>query len=225
MVLAGKVFVIREEAGLDDIAAKLRDFKVEEEKGDIKLVREVRDIKIKGEDLHAIFSQDQVREIYHRGKKISTPCTLETPIVFSKFKKKIFLIVVEKKPLANSIANQLSKILFIVPGVIVEAKIPPDAFRRFHEEHFEDTKIIFFDDVDIPNVDKLSLYGSALADTGLYHDYLKHGKVWYIVIKPKEYNSIIGITRNSVITFFSKAEVSDLIEYIKREILPLIPQG
>jgi hypothetical protein len=223
MVLAGKVFLVKEEIDLDGIAARLKGFRAEG-KEEIGLVTEIKDLKLEGEDIHAIFSQDRLIDIYHHGKKATMPITIEAPLIFSNHEGRIILTIVEKKPIANSIANQLSKILFITAGAIVEAKIPPETFRKFHEENFEDTKIVFFDDVDIPNVEKLSLYGSGLADTGLYQDYLKHGKVWYVVIKPKQYPSVVGVTRNSVITFFSKAEVGDLMDYVKKEIFPLIPQ-
>jgi hypothetical protein len=221
MVLAGKIFILNEEISLTDIAHKFKGYKVEK-KEEISLITEIKDIHLE-EDLRANFSQDELIEVYHRGKKVSIPSTKDVPLIFSKTDERIFLIIVEKKHLANKIASQLSKILFISPDSIVEAKIPPDVFRKFHEEHFEDTKIVFFDDVDVPNVEKLSLYGSFLADTNLYHEYLKHGKVWYVVLKPKGYSSVVGVTRNCVITFFGNVNIEDFVEYAKKEIFPLIP--
>lgn len=222
MVMAGKVFLVKEDVELKWIAAKLKGFRVEEGGEEQPLLREVEELRWDGKDLAATFAQDQLMEVYHRGESTETPYTTETPVVFTEHGNRVFLIVVEKKPLANRIANQLSRILFIDIGRIVEAKIDPEAFRHFHEENFEDTKIVFFDEVDIPGVSKLSLYGTELGDTGLYHDYLKHGKIWYIVIKPRGYSSIVGVTRNCVVTFFSQAEVRELVEYVKEEILPRV---
>jgi len=226
MVLAGKIFLVKEASEIGSIAAKLKGFKSEEvvELGEKKvpLITEIRDLKMVGDDLHGVFSQDFLIEVSHHGVVVSTPITSEAPFLFSRYKDSLLLVILEKKLRANNIANQLSKILFITTGMVVEARIPPEIFRRFHEENFEDTKVIFFDDVDIPNVNKLSLYGSGLANTSLYVDYCGHGKVWYIVLKPKKYGIIVGVTRNCVVTMFSKAEREELVDYMKREVFPLI---
>ncbi|NWG09822.1 MAG: hypothetical protein HXX80_05935 [Nitrososphaerales archaeon] len=226
MVIAGKVFIVREEIDLLAMASKLKDFRTEEtqkfDDRELKLITEIDDVKMVGETLHGRYSQDRVVTIYHRGKRIPTIRTIEATFVFSNYQDRVFLTVLEKKLLANNIANQLSKILFITTGHVLEARITPDIMRSFHEQNFEDTKVVFFDDVDIPNVNKLSLYGSGLADTTLYNDYCNHGKVWYIVIKPKKYGFIVGITRDGVVTIFSRVEDNDYINYVTNEIYPLI---
>ncbi len=53
-------------------------------------------------------------------------------------------------------------------------------------------------------------------------DHLKHGKIWYIVLKSKRYGSVVGLTRNGVVTIFSKASKDDFINYVKGEIIDLI---
>lgn len=227
MVLAAKVFIIKADVDLDTIAIKLKDYRVEEEvelEGrKLRLLTEVRDLNIGEGHLQAVFSQDQIINVYQRGKPTPILKTIEAPILFTYHKDYIVLIVLEKKQRANSIANILSKHLFITTGKVVEAKIPPEALQSFHEQSYEDTKVIFFDDVDVPSVEKLSLYGSALADTSLYADYLAHGKLWYVVIKSKKYGYVVGLTRNAVVTIFSKIDEQEFIDYIKKEVLPLIP--
>ncbi|MEM3068972.1 MAG: hypothetical protein QXH58_03570, partial [Nitrososphaerales archaeon] len=167
MVTAGKVFIVKEEIDVDTIASKLKDFKTEEiqkfDDRELKLITEISDMKMVTDALQGKYSQDQVITIYHRGESIPTVKTIEAPFIFSEYEGKVLLTVLEKKMQANSIANQISKILFLTTGHIVEARIAPDVMRRFHEQNFEDTKVVFFDDVDIPNVNKLSLYGSGLA--------------------------------------------------------------
>lgn len=226
MVLAAKVFDIKEETDLDSIALKLKGYSVtdifEQEGTRLELVTEVKDLSSTAGALQGSFSQDQVIGVSHRGKITYIPKTIEAPFVFNQRGSRILLIVLEKKQLANNIANQLSKLLFISTGKIVEAKIPPDVLKTFHEENFDDTKVIFFDDVDVPNVEKLSLYGSALGNTTLYSDYLSHGKLWYTVIKSKRYGYIVGLTRSSVITVFSRIEKQDFLTYATDEILPLL---
>ena len=226
MVLAGKIFLIREESDLETIAVKLRDYKtsetVEENGRKFELITAVDDLKMGPDYLQGTFSQDNLIMIYHRREVIPTPRTMVAPFIFNKVDDRILLSVLEKKQKANNVANSLSKILFITTGQIVEARIAPERLRKFHEENFEDTKIIFFDDVDVPNVDKLSLYGSGLGNTTLYADYLKHGKLWYTVLKSKKYGYIVGVTRNCVVTVFSRIEEPEFVSYISKEIFPLI---
>jgi len=230
MVLAGKLFRLEEDvdADLHTIAAKLKGFKSEDKikdnDKDVSLITEIKDLRLTGDSLHGTFIQDQLLDVYHHGERVHIPTTSEAPFFFVEQKQKgrIVLTVMEKKARANNIANQLSKILFITTGKIVEVGIEPARFVRFHEDNFEDTKVIFFDDVNLPNIKKLSLYGSALGDTSLYVDHLKHGKIWYIVLRSKRHGTVVGVTRNGVVTIFSKAKKEDFIDYVRDEIIGLI---
>jgi len=226
MVFAGKVFVVKEKEDLATLASKLKDYRVEEEvdvgEKRLSLLTEIREVRREGEDLHGIFTQDRVEEVPRRGEIVPIIRTMEAPLLFATEGGRTLLLILEKKQKANNIANQLSKILFITAGQIVEAKIPPETFHRFHEENLEDTKVIFFDNIDLPNINKLSLYGSALADTPLYANYLEHGDIWYTVIRAKRYGLIVGVTRHAVVTLFSRVERREFIEYVRKEIFPLI---
>jgi hypothetical protein len=227
MVIAGKIFQVDDDIDLHTIAGKLKGFKSEEklEGEDISLITEIKDLRLTEDSLFGTFIQDQLMDVYHHGERVHVPSTSEAPFFFVEQdaqKGRIVLAIMDKKARANNIANQLSKILFITTGKIVEVRIEPARFVRFHEDNFEDTKVIFFDDVDIPNVKKLSLYGSALGDTSLYVDHLKHGKIWYVVLKSKRYGIVVGVTRNGVVTIFSKATKDDFINYVRDEIIGLI---
>lgn len=226
MVTAGKVFRLMENLDIGTIAAKLKGFKREDEfvEEDIHslLLTEIRDLAIRGNMLYGTYSQDQITYIYHHGERKPTPKTLEIPFVFVQEKERTLLLVIERKLLANNIANRLSEALFITSGYITEAKISPEALRDFHERNPEDTKVIFFDNVDIPNISKLSLYGSGLLNTALYNDYLKHGNIWYVVVTTRKYESVVGITRNAIITIFNTIDRDDYIRYAINEIFPII---
>jgi hypothetical protein len=231
MVLAGKLFLVEEDVDLQGLAAKLKGFKAEEQlkDEDISLITEIKDLRLEGDSLYGTFIQDQLLDVYHRGERVRVPTTSEAPFFFVTGEQKqeqnrswTVLTIMEKKARANNIANQLSKILFITTGKIVEVRIEPARFERFHEDNFEDTKVIFFDDVDIPNIKKLSLYGSTLGNTSAYIDNLKHGKIWYIVLKSKRHGIVVGVTRNGVVTIFSKAIKDDFIRYVKDDIIELI---
>jgi len=226
MVLAGKVFKIKEDVDLVTISGKLKGYRQEEEFSHadekVTLITEIGDLVLGSDYLEGTFFQDIPFTVKHRGGERLVIKTIEAPFLFQINGERMLLVILEKKRTANNIANQLSKILFISTGSVVEAKILPETLRKFHEANPEDTKVIFFDGVDIPNVDKLSLYGSQLADTALYNEYLTHGTIWYIVFKSRKYGIVAGVTRNSVVTAFSEVRPREFLEYIKEEIFPLI---
>jgi hypothetical protein len=228
MVVAGKVFRLSEPLTLDEIASRLEGYLVEEpyEEGDYKftLVTEVVGLLPKPDEnmLKGVYSHDYVIHVFHRGKVAPLPRTIEALFSFAQREDSTFLTVVEKKRLANFIANKLSEILFDRVGGIVEARIPPETLRDFHLKNPEDTKITFFDNVDIPNVNKLSLYGPDLINTSIFEDYCKHGDLWYVVARAKEYGYVVGITRDASVTIFNLTDKEKYLEYVAKEVYPLI---
>jgi hypothetical protein len=226
MVLAGKVFLVRENYDMDTLAEKLKAFRIETdtsvEEKEFKLISEITDLSAGKGSLEGKFSFDTVFIVPHRGEAVPVPRTYEAPFSFNMQKDRMFLTVYDKKNRANNIANEMSKAVFMSLGQVVEARIDPETLRKYHEANFDDTKVIFYSDVDIPNISKLSLYGAELGNTSLYSDYLTHGKLWYIVFKSKAYGYVFGLTRNCILTGFSKMEMSEFGSFIRAEILPLI---
>jgi len=232
-VLAAKIFRLREDAGLDLIARKLKDFREEEpyerEGKKLKLTAEVLDLKLQGDSLAGVFSRDFVLSRYYKRGLVETVVTEEVPFWIRRSKGRTFLVVLApskargvRKLLTDYVANKFSEVLFIKSGAIVEARITHEALRELHESNPRATKLIWFDDVDIPNIGKLALAGSGLADTRLYRDYLEHGKIWYVVFEVQKRGLVVGITRNCVVTMFSRMERKDFIDYVLKEVLPLI---
>jgi len=226
LVTAGKVFRLTEAVSLSDVAAKLKGFRTEEEyeEGDYKfsLVTEIMNLTPKANNVTGVYSHDYVLHVFHRGKVVPLPKTVEAMFSFALHGKQLFLTVVEKKRLANFIANKLSEIVFERVGGIVEARIAPETLRGFHTKNPEDTKITFFDNVDIPNVDKLSLYGPDLVGTSLFDEYSKHGDLWYIVARAREYGYVVGVTRDTSVVVFNLTDKNKFLEYVTKEIYPLI---
>ncbi len=228
MVVAGKIFKLTQPVTIADLAAKLDGYHVEEnyEEGDykFKLISEVTNLQPKRALLTGVYSTDYVLHVFHRGTSAPLPRTVEAMFSFAHEGDTMFLAVVEKKRDANLIANKLSEILFEKVGVIVNARIEPATLKAFHDRNPEDTKITFFDNVDIPNVDKLSLYGPDLNNTSLFEDYLKHGNLWYVVARSKETGYVVGITRDSSVTIFNMtpADKNKFVEYVAKEIYPII---
>jgi len=235
LVLPAKIFEIKSEVNLFFAAQKLKDFREEEiyktTSGEIvTLVSEILDLKLDGDTISGIFSRDFVRSRVYRRRVIETPTTEESPFWIKKFGNRFFLIVLApstarglKKLLTNYVANKFSKILFIKPNVILEVEIPHEKLKALHESNPEATKLIWFDNVDMPGVEKLCLAGSDLTDTSLYQEYLKHGKIWYVVFEVQRRGIVVGVTRNCIVTLFSKSSTEDFVKYIIEEIISLIP--
>ena len=226
MVVAGKIFKLTEQVPIVDIATKLDDYRTEEnyEEGDYNftLVTEVAGLLPKENTLTGIYSHDYVMHVFHRGKTAPLPRTIEALFSFAQVEATTFLTIVEKKSVANFVANKLSEILFDKVGSIVEARIPPETLREFHLKNPDDTKITFFDNVDIPNVNKLSLYGPDLINAQLFEEYTKHGDLWYVVARSKETGYVVGVTRDASVTIFNLTDKNKYVEYVNKEIYPTI---
>ncbi|MFB6216865.1 MAG: hypothetical protein ABEJ72_07855 [Candidatus Aenigmatarchaeota archaeon] len=229
MVSSAKIFRVAEETDLGSIARKLKDYREEEpyESGNqtLSLITEVTDLESDGDTLDGVYTKDTLVSVYHRDGEIEVPKTDETRIVFQKRKGEIFLVVLGEKGKANRIANQISEILFLSAGGIVEAKIPEETLKELHESNPRATKVIYFDNVDIPDVGKMALYGNSLADSSLYQEYLDHGNIWYAVFEIEERGVTVGVTRNSVVVLFSKLEPDEFVDFLLDDLLSLVSTG
>lgn len=233
MVLVAKIFEVKEHLDMSTAARKLKHFREEEPRQvggkEVALTTEVVDLKMEAGALRGVFSKDFVLSRYYKRGLVETVVTEEVPFIFRSREGRVFLIVLApskargvKKLLTNYVANRLSEILFIKTGAIVEARINHETLKTLHESNPRATKLIWFDNVDIPDIGKLALAGSGLADTNLYHEYLKHGQIWYVVFEVQRRGMTVGITRNCVVTLFTRVEVEEFLGYIVEEVLPLI---
>jgi len=226
LVSVAKMFEFREEMSLSEVAKRLKDYSVQEifstEEKDLELLTEIKDLQVRKNQLRGLFSRDKVVMINQRGNILPIVKTIEAPLVIHELQEKMLLSVLQEKYFANSVASVLSQILFVTFGGIVEAQIPSETLQEFHERNPDATKVIFFDDIDIPNVDRLALYGSALKDSTLYEQYLSHGKIWYVVYTSRPRGLVFGLTRNCVVTCFSKIDEQELVDYVEDEIFSLI---
>ncbi|MGD2200876.1 MAG: hypothetical protein PVJ38_04495 [Candidatus Bathyarchaeota archaeon] len=232
MVLPAKTFEIKEELSLRQIGEKLQGFREEEEyEGEetLTLVTEILDFEEEEGSISGVFSRDFVKTRRYKRRVMETPVTEEAPFWVKPYENRIFLTVVApsvargvKKLLTNHVANTLSEVVFGVAGAIVEVRIPDDILQQLHESNPRATRLIWFDDVDIPSVDKLCLSGQSLADTELYQDYMEHGRIWYVVFEIQKRGITVGITRNCVVTLFSKKTLLEFIEYIVEDVLTLV---
>ncbi len=224
MVLTFKIFEVVEEFDLATIASKLKNYKlleVEEIDGrEVEVGVEVRDLEMSEGRLVGVVEESFVISLRYRGEEFRAPISVPTRFEFYPYEDRLLLIIAAKKPRANRIALLFSSILSAKKSAILEAQIPAETLKTLHEEKPGSTKVVFFDNVKLPGVDKLSLYGEQLADTSLYNEYLKLGKVWYVVFEAEE-GLVVGITRNCVIVFFSKIDEDTALDYIREKVIPL----
>ncbi len=225
MPTAGKVFVSTDYKKLADVAAALEGFKVEEEyaEGDFKLtlLTEVANVSINDNVLTGLYSYDHIVYNYHRGKVAPAAATKEVLFSMNEYQNRLYLSVVDKKAIANRVANRLSEITFGEMGVIVEARILPETLKKFHIANREGTKVIFFENMDIPNINKLSLYGPDLVDTKLFKEYDKIGDPWYVLAKSKKFGYTVGLVRDGSVTIFNTVDQAQYLQYVREDIIPM----
>lgn len=225
MPTAGKVFVSTEHMPLQDISARLEGYREEEEyeEGEValELVTEVANVSVEEEILTGLYSYDYVVHNYHRGKVLPSPATKEVLFAFTDLEGRTYLAVVDKKAIANRIANRLSEIAFGEMGVIVEARILPDTLKEFHLANPESTRVIFFENMDIPNINKLSLYGPDIVGTSLFEEYTARGDPWYVLTKSKRHGHTVGVVRDGSVTLFNTVDQGQYLQYVREEILPM----
>ena len=226
MVLPVKVFEVR---GLEgDPRDTLMGWREVEELEDeeTQLVTEVIDLEQVEDTVTGVFTRDFMRERVYRRRTRMTPETEEAPFWIAPHEGRHFLIVMApsvargvKKMLSNHVAVKIGEILNVD---IRESRITSETLQRLHEGNPKATNLIWFDNVDIPSVNKLCLSGEGIADTGLYKDYMDHGMIWYVVFKSLAKGYTVGVTRSAVVTNFSKSTVDEYIAFIREDILKLI---
>ncbi|UCD44374.1 MAG: hypothetical protein JSV27_09620 [Candidatus Bathyarchaeota archaeon] len=225
MPTAGKVFVSTEFMPLSDISVTFEGFRVEDsyEEGEVNLdlVTEVANVSLEDEFLTGLYSYDYVVHNYHRGKVLPSPATKEVLFAFTVLEERVYLTVVDKKAIANRLANRLSEIAFGEMGVIVEARILPETLKEFHLANPESTRVIFFENMDIPNINKLSLYGPDIVGTSLFKEYDAMGDPWYVLTKSKRHGHTVGLVRDGSVTLFNSVDQGQYLQYVKEEILPM----
>jgi len=210
---------------LAEISAGLEGFREEEQytegEVELELVTEVVNVSVTEDILTGLYSYDYVVHNYHRGKILPSPATKEVLFAFTEHEGRTYLTVVDKKAIANRLANRLSEIAFGEMGVIVEARILPETLKEFHLENPESTKVIFFENMDIPNINKLSLYGPDIVGTSLFEEYGARGDPWYILTRSKKYGHTVGVVRDGSVTLFNSVDQGQYLQYIKEEIIPM----
>lgn len=224
--MPGKIFKLRELLELTTLKSGLQGYQVtekfSEDQYEFDLVTEITNLVQNENNLTGLYLHDIVTYAYHRGKAVPIPQTIEAFFNFTPREEDTLLTILQEKWTAGRIANEFSRLLFDRKGSISEAEIPAEALQSFHERNPEGTKVVFFDHMGIPNLDKLSLYGPDLFETDLFDNYTGKGDLWYIVITSKKRGHVVGITRNAIVVIFNKVTQKEYLDYVTNEVFPLI---
>jgi hypothetical protein len=224
MPTAGKLFIHVEDLDLDAAAESLsswRESEVYETPDDrYDLLTNVEEVEHDGEELRGIFMYDDIATYTWRGVLSSIPYTKEAPFVFTKQEEKWYLIVMAPKAIANRTANILSTILHGEQGFIVEPMIRSDNFDDF-QKGTDATKIMFFDEIETPNLDKATLYGGNVHQTDFFGNLVSVGRPWYVVGKTKQRGWTVGIVRDGAVVVFNTIDATSFVEFVKDKIIPM----
>jgi len=221
-----KSFVAAEPLSVEEVAAKLRGYGIYEavEVGgrEVQVGFGVPELRLERGELVGRFEESFVATLRYRGEELQVPVTVQTEFRFQEVGGRLFLTVAARKARANRVASRLSAAVAAGRrrGVFLEALIPEGAFRGLYESRPQSVRVVVFTDVRLPDVGKLTLYGSQLASSGLYSEYLRLGRVWYVVFET-ERGHVVGLTRNCIVTFFSRVDPEEAYEYVRSSILPL----
>jgi len=225
MPKAGKVFIYREELSIEEISGLLEGWRESEHvqfNGDsYDLLSDIQNLHLNEGELTGLYQYDYVISPIYRGTIQHIPVTDEASFLFTEHEHKTFLLVMAKKSMANSVANKFSLILHEEMGTIVEAMIHPSVLTGFYQDA-DGTKILLFDNIEIPNMDKATLYGENVVQTNFHGDFASVGDPWYIVAKTKKRGYTVGLVRDGSVVVFSAVDESQFVEYVKDEIMPLV---
>ncbi len=221
MPTAGKIFRYREDLSLEEINEKLEGYEVSigSEEG-IPLITDIPTLRLSEDELEGLYRYDGVVIHRHRSGLQVTPMTTDAPFIFKHKEGEIFVIIIAKKVVANKVANELSKILHGEVGAIVEVMINPRAVEHFYEAG-EGTKVLFLDEMTIPNMKKLAMYGENVLQTNLFGEYSEDGEPWYVVVKTKT-GYTAGLVRDAAVTVFNLVDMLTFLSFLEESIFPLI---
>jgi hypothetical protein len=224
MPVSAKIFLYVEDLELPELHKRLKGwrevelYEVPDERFD--LLTNIEELHYDEEELVGVYKYDRVAHHSWRGVDRWTPFTVEAPFLFTEQEGRRFVIILAPKDVANRAANMLSMILHEEQGTIVEPTIRSDSFNEFRGGT-EATKIMLFDDIEIPNMDKTTLYGDNVAQTDFYGNLVGIGRPRYMVGKTKKRGWTVGIVRDAAIVVFNTVDEGSFIEFLKDKILPM----
>ncbi|MBU0777647.1 hypothetical protein KKF82_05275 [Patescibacteria group bacterium] len=224
MPTSGKILRYREDLTLEEMQEKLQGYEyvlnVDDGEYQGDLVSNIEHLMIGDDELAGLFRFDTLTAVHHRsGVKVFAKTT-DAPFIFLKYEGEILLVVRAKKSIANSVANSLSMILHGELGTITEITLDSGALEAFCSRA-ETTKVLLLQDLTIPNLNKLTLYGADVLQTDLHGEFRGEGAPHYFVAKTKSGHTV-GIVDDASVTMFDSVDSSQYQAFLEEEIFPML---
>ncbi len=225
MPTTGKLYLYTPEYEPSEMVKKLEGYNKETIEmyctENIALGTRIINVEVSHERVMGFYEKDAVEIKQYRGVDRATPYTKSAKFIFFMEEENPYLVVLGNKGLADTIANELSILLHEQTGYILEPILNLRGIRELYERG-EATKVIFFDDVEIPNLDKATIYGTNLIQTDFYGRFIDVGNPWWVIYKHRSTEMVVGIHKKALICIFSTCTEAEYLEYITENVVPLV---
>ena len=108
------------------------------------------------------------------------------------------------------------------PDLVFNCRIPTAAIEEFLLNHPHIKKMSGWRDLNIPGINKSSLYGPDLDQSEQTQLYDEHGRKRYIMVELPAARMTVRISEQGIITFYRNITNPDALAWIRREIIPLL---
>lgn len=228
MPTAGKLFLYVEDLSLEKIHEALdgwsESLEYDDENLQTTLITDIvnlSDVDEDSTDLSGVIRGDGVEMMHHRTGPRHVAYTTSTRFQFFSQDGRNYVILMAAKQTANNVANKLSLILHDEVAAITVPKLNPRKLREFCEGS-EAIKVLLFDDMDIPNMEKATLYGPNITQVNLYGQFVDSGQYRYSVSKLKD-GYTVGIVADASVCIFNTLDTTqDYIDFVKANIVPMV---
>lgn len=221
MPVAGKLFKLPKPLDLKAVSEKLDNYRQEETVDEQTLITQC--VAPIGEDtttLVGVWSYDRIINIETRRGYVTIPQVIHARFLFFTDDKQ-YLLILSNKSVANTVALKLAETL---NEDIREARLTPRAIETLIKETSKQTKIAFFQNMDLIHMEKGAIYGGKDGDvyqTDLWGEFIESGSPWYVMAKDKKTDLTVGIVGDGSITIFNSIEFKDFVDYVREEIVPM----
>jgi len=223
MPASGKIFIVPDEKNLDEIELSIENFKevTRDEDLALDLINDISHLQRTEFEVRGNYNYDYTVSHYYRGSFNISPVTQVCPFTFLQDEEKIWLIVYCSKGIADRVANKLSEIIYDKVGEIKLARIRSKEIDGYLKENYE-TRVFFIEDMDVPSINKSTLYGKDFIQTALFSELRGSGTPRYVVTKSKARGYTVGIVNDGAIVLFNQVDTIEFQSFLEAEILPII---
>ncbi len=177
----------------------------------------VADVEMGEDTVWGTAEESWIRSVSFRDEEIRVPVSVSIGFTFIKDRRREFLIVYAGRRLADRLSVRFSELLFDRRDMIVDVYIPPEKMREIYMDA-QEIRSIILEDVRLPGVKKVTLFGDDLRNSRTLKSYLRKGRETYVVYRDEE--GVFGLSRMGQLVAFSRIDDETLEAYIREKILP-----